>query len=97
MRVLVVEDEAKVAEALREGLTAERFKVTIARTGEEGFFAANAEQFDVVLLDIMLPGRDGLEILRTLRKKGLQTPVLLLTARDSIEDRIVGLDSGADD
>ncbi len=97
MRILIVEDEYKVAKALKEGLTAEHFIVTIAQTGEDGFFHANAERFDLVILDIMLPGRDGLEILRTLRKKGHQTPVLLLTARDSIEDRVIGLDSGADD
>ena len=96
-RILVVEDEAKVARALREGLQRERYEVVVAPTGEEGFFPVNAEEFDLVLLDLMLPGRDGLQVLSTLRKRGLQTPVLILTARDAIEDRVEGLDKGADD
>jgi two-component system, OmpR family, copper resistance phosphate regulon response regulator CusR len=97
VRILVVEDEPTVAQALQEGLEAEHYEVVVAYTGEEGFFYANAEIFDVVVLDLMLPGRDGLEVLRTLRKHGLQTPVLILTARDTVEDRVLGLDSGADD
>lgn len=97
MRILVVEDETKVAQALKEGLEAEHYEVVIAKTGEEGFFYANAEVFDLVVLDLMLPGRDGIEVLTTLRKRGLQIPVLILTARDAIEDRVLGLDSGADD
>jgi len=78
-------------------LQRERYDVVIASTGEEGFFLVNAEEFDLVILDLMLPGRDGLEVLSTLRKRGLDTPVLILTARDAIEDRVQGLDSGADD
>jgi len=97
LRILVVEDEAKVARALREGLGREKYEVVVAPTGEEGFFLVNAEEFDLVLLDLMLPGRDGLQVLSTLRKRGLQTPVLILTARDAIEDRVEGLDKGADD
>jgi DNA-binding response OmpR family regulator len=97
LRILVVEDEAKVARALREGLEREKYEVVIAPTGEEGFFLVNAQEFDLVILDLMLPGRDGLQVLSTLRKRGLQTPVLILTARDAIEDRVQGLDSGADD
>jgi len=97
LRILVVEDEAKVARALREGLEREKYEVVVAPTGEEGFFLVNAQQFDLVILDLMLPGRDGLEVLSTLRKRGLDTPVLILTARDAIEDRVQGLDSGADD
>jgi DNA-binding response OmpR family regulator len=97
MRVLVIEDERKIAAALKEGFEAEHFDVVLARTGEEGFFQANAATFDLVVLDLMLPGRDGLEILRTLRARGAQTPVLILTARDAIEDRVTGLDAGADD
>jgi DNA-binding response OmpR family regulator len=97
LRILVVEDEAKVARALREGLEREKYEVVVAPTGEEGFFLVNAEEFDLVLLDLMLPGRDGLQVLSTLRKRGLQTPVLILTARDAIEDRVDGLDKGADD
>lgn len=97
MQILVVEDQKKVARALKEGLEAEHYEVVLAETGEEGFYLANSRTFDLVVLDLTLPGRDGLEILATLRKRGLQTPVLILTARDAVEDRIVGLDSGADD
>jgi DNA-binding response OmpR family regulator len=97
MRVLVVEDEQKVADALREGLLEERHDVVVERTGEGAFFRVNTETFDVILLDLGLPGRDGLEILRALRERGLETPVLVLTARDSLQDRVTGLDSGADD
>lgn len=97
LRILVVEDEAKVARALREGLEREEYEVAIARTGEEGFFQANEQEFDLVILDIMLPKRDGLEVLKMLRKQGVHTPILILTARDTLEDRVLGLDSGADD
>ncbi len=96
MRILVVEDERKVARALQEGLEAERYEVTVAHTGEEGFFLVNAQTFDLVVLDLMLPGRDGLEVLATIRKR-LQTPVLILTAKDAVENRVLGLDTGADD
>jgi DNA-binding response OmpR family regulator len=97
MRVLIVEDDAKVARALGQGLTAEGYDTRIAPTGEEGFFLANRERFDLIILDLMLPGRDGLEILETLRQRDIQTQVLVLTARDSVEDRVTGLDAGADD
>jgi len=97
MRVLGVEDERKVAKALREGLEAERYDVSVAASGEEGFFLVNHETFELVLLDLMLPWRNGIEVLTTLRKRGLQTPVLILTAKDAVEDRVHGLDSGADD
>ena len=97
MRILVVEDEQKVADALREGLEGERYDVVVERTGEAAFFRINTETFDAILLDLGLPGRDGLEILRALRGRGLKTPVLVLTARDSLQDRVTGLDSGADD
>jgi len=97
MRVLIVEDEKKVARALREGLEAERYDVRVAGSGEEGFFLANHEVFDCVVLDLMLPHRDGLEVLATLRRRGLSTPVLILTAKDTVDDRVRGLDSGADD
>ena len=97
MRVLVVEDELKVANALREGLESERYDVAVERTGEGAFFRINTEEFDVVLLDLTLPGRDGLEILKAMRERGLTTPVLVLTARDTLDDRVKGLDSGADD
>src|SRR5262249_39027683 len=97
MRVLIVEDEKKVARALRDGLEAEHYDVRVASTGEEGFFLANHEAFDLVVLDLMLPRRDGLEILSTLRRRGVQTPVLILTAKDTVDDRRKGLDCGADD
>jgi two-component system copper resistance phosphate regulon response regulator CusR len=97
MRVLVVEDEQKVADALREGLAEEKYDVVVERTGEGAFFRINTETFDIILLDLGLPGRDGLEILKALRQRGLKTPVLVLTARDSLQDRVAGLDSGADD
>ena len=97
MRVLVVEDELKVANALREGLEGEHFEAIVERTGEGAFFRVNTESFDVILLDLTLPGRDGLEILQALRQRGVKTPLLVLTARDSLPDRVTGLDAGADD
>ena len=97
VRILVVEDERKLAEVLASALRAEHYDVIVAPTGEDGFFRANAETFDLVLLDLLLPGRNGLEILQTLRKRQVQTPVLVLTARDGIDDRVLGLDLGADD
>lgn len=97
MRLLVVEDEPKVAKAVREGLERESYAVTVCYTGEEGFYLLNSETFDLVVLDVMLPGRSGIEILETIRRRGSQVPVLLLTARDTVEDRVAGLDAGADD
>jgi len=97
MRVLVVEDESKVADAVREGLEGEDYEVVVERTGEGAFFRSTTETFDLILLDLGLPGRDGLQILRTLRDRGVKTPVLVLTARDSLDDRVTGLDAGADD
>jgi two-component system, OmpR family, copper resistance phosphate regulon response regulator CusR len=97
VQILVVEDEPKVAGALKEGLEAEGYEITVAGTGEDGFFRASAHSFDLIILDVMLPGRSGIEVLSTLRRQGDRTPVLLLTAKDAIEDRVLGLDSGADD
>jgi DNA-binding response OmpR family regulator len=97
VRILVVEDERKIARALQEGLETESYEVTLAQTGEEGFFLIHSEGFDLVVLDLMLPGRSGLEILATIRKRGLEIPVLILTAKDAVEDRVLGLDTGADD
>jgi two-component system copper resistance phosphate regulon response regulator CusR len=94
---LVVEDEVKVAHALQRGLTAEQYDVTVACTGEDAFFQASSNGFDLVILDIMLPSRDGFDVLKALRTRGVHTPVLILTARDAVEDRVRGLDSGADD
>src|SRR5204863_3077612 len=97
MRVLIVEDERKLAQVLSAALQAEHYEVVVAATGEDGFYRANAETFDLVVLDLMLPGRNGLEILQTLRRRRINTPVLILTARDGIDDRVLGLDGGADD
>ena len=97
MKILVIEDEKKVALALQKGLESEHYDVQVALTGEEGFYLLCSREFDLVVLDLMLPGRDGMEILRTLRRSKAQTPVLILTARDTLEDKILGLDLGADD
>jgi DNA-binding response OmpR family regulator len=97
VRVLVVEDERKLAEVLSSALQAEHYDVVVAANGEDGFYRANAELFDLVVLDLMLPGRNGLEILQTLRQRHVETPVLILTARDGVDDRVLGLDLGADD
>jgi two-component system, OmpR family, copper resistance phosphate regulon response regulator CusR len=97
VRVLIIEDDGKVAGAVRTGLASEGYEVAVARTGEDGYFRATTEPFDLIVLDIGLPGRSGLEILSGLRSRGMTLPVLLLTARDAVEDRVLGLDTGADD
>jgi DNA-binding response OmpR family regulator len=97
VRILIVEDELKVANALKQGLEGEHYDVAMATTGEEAFFQVSTAKFDLILLDWMLPGRDGIQVLTTIRKRGLETPVLLLTARDALDDRVHGLNSGADD
>jgi DNA-binding response OmpR family regulator len=97
VHILVIEDEPKVAKAIREGLESENYQVTVAATGEDGYFLATTQAFDLILLDLMLPGRSGLEILTALRNQKCPTPVLILTARDAVEDRVEGLDTGADD
>jgi DNA-binding response OmpR family regulator len=97
VRILVVEDEKKVATALQQGLEAEGYAVTLAADGEEGFDLVGREPFDLVLLDLALPRRDGVDVLAAMRKRNCMTPVFILTARDSIEDRVLGLDAGADD
>ena len=97
MRILIVEDEAKMAKALRTGLEADDFSVNVAHTGEDGFFLASTETYDLVILDLMLPNRDGMAVLAALRQKNVSVPVLILTSRDTVEDRVKGLDAGADD
>lgn len=97
MKVLIIEDEKKVAKALKEGLEHENIDTQTAFNGEEGFFQLNSQKFDLVILDLNLPGRDGIEILKTIRQKGVTTPVLILTARDSVESKVEGLETGADD
>ena len=96
-RVLVIEDERKVLRSLERGLQAEGYEVVTAATGDEGFKQATSQSFDCLVLDLMLPGRDGLQILADLRKRSQTLPVIILTARDTIEDRVIGLDAGADD
>ncbi len=97
MQILFIEDEHKVAQAVKEGLERQGYRVDLATSGEEGFYLLSTRAYDLLLLDLMLPGRDGLEILKTIRRKGMMLPVLILTARDAIEDRVIGLESGADD
>jgi len=95
--VLIVEDERKIADAVAAGLRDEQYEVAVARSGEEGLARIAQHVPDVIVLDIMLPGQDGLQVLRTARKMAVRIPVLLLTSMDSIEDRVAGLDAGADD
>lgn len=97
MRVLVVEDEYGIANAVKKGLEQESFAVDVAYDGKEGFDLAVGEPYDVVVLDRMLPGMDGLDICKKLRQRSIHTPVLILTARGQIIDRVDGLNSGADD
>ena len=96
-RVLVVEDQKKHLDSLRRGLEAEGYNVATASTGEEGLALAISDEFDAVVLDLMLPGRDGMGILRELRSNGFAKPILILSARDSVEDRVRGLDEGGND
>jgi two-component system OmpR family response regulator len=97
MRVLVVEDEAKMAALLKRGLEHEGYAVDVAVAGDEALWAAREFAFDAIVLDAMIPEPDGFEVCRTLRSEGRWTPVLLLTARDAVDDRVLGLDAGADD
>jgi two-component system OmpR family response regulator len=97
MRALVVEDEVKMAALIRRGLVEEGYAADVARTGEEALWMARATPYDAIVLDVMLPGRNGLEVCRSLREGGVWSPILMLTARDGVEDKVSGLDSGADD
>ncbi len=97
MRLLIVEDEKTLADIIRKGLEEEGYAVDVAYNGEDGLFMAENEPSDLIILDIMLPIVDGMTILRTIRGAGVKTPVLLLTAKDSLPDKVSGLDSGADD
>jgi two-component system, OmpR family, response regulator len=97
MRALVVEDELKMAALIRRGLAEEGYAADVARTGEDAIWMAQATPYDAIVLDFMLPGRNGLEVCKTLRENGVWSPILMLTARDGVEDRVAGLDSGADD
>ncbi len=97
MRILLVEDEVKIADFIRKGLSEQGYAVDAACDGEQALDWLAAAEFDIIVLDVMLPVLDGIEVCRELRRRGLHTPVLMLTARDAVEDRVRGLDSGADD
>ena len=97
MRVLIVEDEMKMAGLLRRGLRNEGFAIDLADRGEDAIWMAEATDYDAIVLDVMLPGIDGFEVIRRLRAEGVRSPVLMLTARDAVRDRVAGLDGGADD
>lgn len=97
MRILIVEDELRLAEVVKKGLTEDGFAVDMAHDGEEGQYLAESEEYDLILLDIMLPKIDGITLCKNIRKKNIKTPVLMLTAKTTLEDRVAGLDSGADD
>src|SRR5687768_15472024 len=97
MHVLLVEDESKIADFISRGLSEQGHAVDVASDGSEALCWNKAAEFDVIILDVMLPDIDGVEVCRILRGKGLSTPILMLTAKDTVEDRIAGLDSGADD
>ena len=97
MRILVVEDEHRIANTIKKGLEQERYAVDVAYDGTQGFDMAATEEYDLLILDLMLPGIDGLTICRNLRKQNIQTPIIILTAKGQIQDKITGLDAGADD
>lgn len=97
MRILIVEDEVKITQALKFLFTKQKIDVDIANDGEEGLILSNKEIYDVIVLDIMLPGVNGIDILKSVRKSGNKTPVIMLTAKDAVDDRVFGLETGADD
>jgi len=97
MRILIVEDEHRIANSIKKGLEQEHFAVDVAYSGSDGWDLAEGEEYDLIILDLMLPGIDGLEICRKLRRAGINTPVLMLTAKGQVQDRVTGLDTGADD
>lgn len=97
MRILLAEDQAKVAEHVRQGLAAEGYAVDLALDGEEALWLAETQSYDALVLDVMMPGRDGFSVVRQLRRKQIAMPVIFLTARGEVEDRVRGLDAGGDD
>lgn len=97
MRILVIEDEVKIAQFIKRGLKEEGYAVDVAPDGQEGHFLLSSNEYDAIILDLMLPKMDGLTLCRTLRKEGNATPIIMLTAKDTVKDKVRGLDSGADD
>jgi heavy metal response regulator len=97
MRILVIEDEVKIAQFIKRGLKEEGYAVDVAADGEEGHFLLSSNEYDAIILDLMLPKVDGMTLCRNLRKEGVGTPILMLTAKDTVKDKVKGLDSGADD
>jgi DNA-binding response OmpR family regulator len=97
MRILVVDDDRRLCAVIRRGLLEEAYAVDLAYDGEEGEYLAEVNPYDLIILDIMLPNKDGIEVCRELRAKKIDTPILMLTAKDAVEDRVRGLDTGADD
>ena len=97
MRILVIEDEVKIAQFIKRGLKEEGYAVDVANDGEQGHFLLSSNDYDAIILDLMLPKIDGLTLCRTLRKEDNQTPIIMLTAKDTVKDKVKGLDSGADD
>lgn len=97
MRILLVEDEPRISNMVSKGLRENTFSVDVAETGEDALYQAEINTYDAIILDIMIPEKDGFQVCRELREKGSQIPILMLTARDAVEDRITGLDTGADD
>jgi len=97
MQILIVEDEEKIVNLLRRGLLEERYTVDIARDGEEALYKFEINEYDLVLLDLMIPKVNGIEVCRKIRKTNTSIPILMLTAKDAVEDKIIGLDAGADD
>jgi len=97
MRILVIEDEHRIANSIKKGLEQENYAVDIAYNGDDGYDLASTEEYDAIILDLMLPGMDGIKISKNLRKEKIHTPILILTAKGQIQDKVIGLDSGADD
>ena len=97
MRILVIEDEHRIANTIKKGLEQERYAVDVTYTGDEGYDMASTEEYDCIILDLMLPGMDGITLCKELRKNQIHTPILMLTAKGQIQDKVQGLDSGADD
>jgi two-component system, OmpR family, response regulator len=97
MKILLVEDDAKIARFVSQGLSQEGYRVTVVTDGEAGFATAGTESFDLAVVDVMLPGRDGLSLIRSLRNRGVRLPILVLSAKRTLDERVTGLNAGADD